>query len=428
VRSNAALARVIYRSETKDDNGRESAVLQDLMWGTRISRIESGGRRKVKGMHRLQVGLSCRLRWMFAVGLFVMASLVGRAETPSGPLRVAIVGLEHGHVEGFLSQLPKHPDVELVGIADADPTLWSKYGKKYSLADTLFYKSMANMIERCHPQAVLVYTSIGEHRHAIEIAAQYGVSVMVEKPLTISTEDAIAIRKIANEHHIQVLVNYETTWYASNRAAYDELKNGKLGDVRRVVVHDGHQGPQEIGVPPEFLNWLIDPEQNGAGALYDFGCYGVDLMTWLMHGETPITVTAVVNHDKPHLYPKVDDDATVVLTYPHAQAVIQASWNWPFGRKDMEVYGATGYAITVAADQVRLRHQHDSEERLTTAPPLTGPQKDSLSYLAAVLRGQIVPKGDLSALDTNVVVMRILDAARESARAGKSVRLSRLGE
>jgi len=398
------------------------------MWGTKISRIESGGRRKVKGMHRLQVGLSCRLRWMFAVGLFVMASLVGRAETPSGPLRVAIVGLEHGHVEGFLSQLPKHPDVELVGIADADPTLWSKYGKKYSLADTLFYKSMANMIERCHPQAVLVYTSIGEHRHAIEIAAQYGVSVMVEKPLTISAEDAIAIRKIANEHHIQVLVNYETTWYASNRAAYDELKNGKLGDVRRVVVHDGHQGPQEIGVPPEFLNWLIDPEQNGAGALYDFGCYGVDLMTWLMHGETPITVTAVVSHDKPHLYPKVDDDATVVLTYPHAQAVIQASWNWPFGRKDMEVYGATGYAITVAADQVRLRHQHDSEERLTTAPPLTGPQKDSLSYLAAVLRGQIVPKGDLSALDTNVVVMQILDAARESARAGKSVRLSRLGE
>jgi len=398
------------------------------MWGTKISRIESGGRRKVKGMHRLQVGLSCRLRWMFAVGLFVMASLVGRAETPSGPLRVAIVGLEHGHVEGFLSQLPKHPDVELVGIADADPTLWSKYGKKYSLADTLFYKSMANMIERCHPQAVLVYTSIGEHRHAIEIAAQYGVSVMVEKPLTISTEDAIAIRKIANEHHIQVLVNYETTWYASNRAAYDELKNGKLGDVRRVVVHDGHQGPQEIGVPPEFLNWLIDPEQNGAGALYDFGCYGVDLMTWLMHGETPITVTAVVNHDKPHLYPKVDDDATVVLTYSHAQAVIQASWNWPFGRKDLEVYGATGYAITVAADQVRLRHQHDSEERLTTAPPLTGPQKDSLSYLAAVLRGQIVPKGDLSSLDTNVVVMQILYAARESARAGKSVRLSRLGE
>jgi glucose-fructose oxidoreductase len=135
-----------------------------------------------------------------------------------------------------------------------------------------------------------------------------------------------------------------------------------------------------------------------------------------------------VNHDKPQLYPRVDDDATIVLTYPHSQAVIQASWNWPFGRKDMEVYGATGYAITVGADQVRLRHEHDSEERLTTAAPLAGPQKDSLSYLAAVLRGQIAPKGDLTALDTNVAVMQILDAARESARSGKTVRLSRLGE
>ena len=71
-----------------------------------------------------------------------------------------------------------------------------------------------------------------------------------------------------------------------------------------MVVHDGHQGPKEIGVPPEFLNWLTDPAQNGAGALYDFGCYGVDLMTWLMHGETPLTVTAVVNHDKPQIYPQ----------------------------------------------------------------------------------------------------------------------------
>jgi predicted dehydrogenase len=344
------------------------------------------------------------------------------------PLKVAIVGLEHGHVEGFLSQLRKHTDVQLVGIADEHEDLLQKYGKKYSLADTLFYKTEASMIERTRPQAVLVYTSIGEHRHAIEIAAQYGVSVMVEKPLTLSLEDALAIRRVAREHKIHVLVNYETTWYSSNRAAYDEVREGRIGEIRRVVVHDGHQGPKEINVQPEFLSWLTDPEQNGAGALYDFGCYGVDLMTWLMHGETPESVTAVVNHDKPQIYPKVDDDATIVLKYPHAQAVIQASWNWPFSRKDMEVYGATGYAITVAADQVRIRHEHDSEERTTTAPALPARERDSLAYLAAVLRGEIVPKGDLTALDTNVTVMQILDAARTSARTGQSVKLSRVGE
>jgi len=361
-------------------------------------------------------------------GLAAAAPCVTPAQAPAPPLRVAIVGLEHGHVEGFLAALPKHPDVELVGIAEEDPILVAKYRVKYGLPDSLFFHSLTGLIEARHPQAVLVYTSIGDHRKTIETAARYGVSAMVEKPLTLSLDDALAIRKTAREHRIHVLVNYETTWYASNKAAYDEVEQGRLGEIRRVVVHDGHQGPKEIGVPPEFLGWLTDPAQNGAGALYDFGCYGVDLMTWLMHGEAPLTVTAVVNHDKPSIYPNVDDDATVVLAYPHAQAVIQASWNWPFSRKDMEVYGATGYAITVGPDKVRLRHEHDAEEHLETAAPLTPPQTDSLSYLAAVLRGELAPKGDLTALDTNVVVMRILDAARESARTGKTVQLKKLEE
>ena len=364
---------------------------------------------------------------IFMLSLSVAAPFGVWAEEAQ-PLKVAIVGLEHGHVEGFLGQLPKHTDVQLVGIADADTALWQKYGKKYALPDTLFYKSEANMIERTRPQAVLVYTSIGEHRHAIEIAAQYGVSVMVEKPLTISLADALAIRRLAHEHKIQVLVNYETTWYSSNKAAYDEVRENRIGEIRRVVVHDGHQGPKEIGVPPEFLKWLTDPEQNGAGALYDFGCYGVDLMTWLMRGETPQTVTAVVSHDKPQIYPKVDDDSTIVLQYPHAQAVIMGSWNWPFARKDMEVYGATGYAITVAADQIRIRREHDAEEHTSSAPPLGARERDSLAYLSAVLRGEIVPRGDLTALDTNVIVMQILDAARESVRTERVVKLSRLGE
>jgi predicted dehydrogenase len=244
-----------------------------------------------------------------------------------------------------------------------------------------------------------------------------------------------------------VLVNYETTWYASNRTAYEELQAGRLGDIRRVVIHDGHQGPKEIGVPPEFLSWLTDPAQNGAGALYDFGCYGADLATWLMHGEAPLTVTAILNQDKPQTYPRVDDDATIILAYPHAQAVIQASWNWPFGRKDMEVYGATGYAITVGADKLRIRHEHDAEEQLTTPLPLGELDRDPLNYLSAVIGNFVTPLGDertptvtsgshlkrpregeLSSLDTNVIVMQILDAARESARTGRTVRLSKLSE
>jgi predicted dehydrogenase len=368
------------------------------------------------------MGIRCtRLLPLSFAAIFLFCSTTLPAQQP--PVRVAIVGLEHGHVTGFLHQFPLQHDAELVGIVDPDATLRAKYEQQYHLDHALFYPTLDALLAERHPEALLVYTSIGEHRRIIEQAAAHGLDVMVEKPLTLSVEDALAIRRAAREHHIQVLVNYETTWYSSNRAVYDLLQQGRLGDLRKVVIHDGHQGPQEIGVQPEFLQWLTDPTQNGAGALYDFGCYGADLMTWFMHGEAPISVTAVAQTDKPQIYPRVDDDATIILRYPRAQAVLMPSWNWTFGRKDTEVYGTKGYVIAVNPTQLRERFSESSPDESLTAPPLVAPQDTSLHYLAAVVRGDLHPDGDLTSLDTNVVVMQILDAARESARTGKTVTL-----
>jgi len=363
-----------------------------------------------------------------AVRVYLLATILGFGGTcfAQAPIRVAIVGLEHGHIGGFLNQFPKQHEVELVGIVDTDAELTHRYAEKYHLDSSLFYTQLDTMVAARHPQALLVYTSIGKHREVIEAAAQRGLSVMVEKPLTMSLADALAIRHAAREHHIQVLVNYETTWYASNKAAYDEVAKGSLGDLRRIVVHDGHEGPKEIGVQPEFLKWLEDPEQNGDGALYDFGCYGADLVTWLMHGESPVSVTAVTQTDKPEIYPRVADESTILLRYPKAQAVLMGSWNWPFARKDMEVYGATGYLITVGPDNLRIRTKGESQETASNAPPLTPPNDGSLHYLAAVLNGTLQPSGDLTSLETNVVVMQILDAARQSAREGRTIKLAPL--
>ena len=112
---------------------------------------------------------------------------------------------------------------------------------------------------------------------------------MMEKPLAISAEDAHAIERAALEAKIPVLVNYETTWYPSNHAAYDLVHENSIGAVRKIVVHDGHRGPKEIGVPPEFLVWLTDPALNGAGALFDFGCYGAILQSgsWMAAAPPP---------------------------------------------------------------------------------------------------------------------------------------------
>jgi glucose-fructose oxidoreductase len=344
------------------------------------------------------------------------------AQSPAQPLRVVIVGLVHGHVAGFLGPALERSDIQIVGIAEPDQQLAQRYAGEFKLDSKLLFRDVEEMLTEVQPQAVLVYTNTRDHRRVVETAARHHTAVMMEKPLAVSLEDALAIQRAADEWHIPVLVNYETTWYASNNAVYQLVRDGALGDIRKVVVHDGHSGPKEIGVRPEFLSWLTDPALNGAGALFDFGCYGADLMTWLMNGETPLTVTAITQQIKPQVYPRVDDEATIILTYSKTQALLQASWNWPFDRKDMEVYGESGQAVTVRRDQFRVRRKGEDQEQLQTAPPLAAPYDNSISYLIAVVAGKIKPAG-LSALDTNVTVTRILDAARESARTGKTVKL-----
>ncbi|MGD0227779.1 MAG: Gfo/Idh/MocA family oxidoreductase [Terriglobia bacterium] len=366
----------------------------------------------------------CSLFPALCAGVFLLLSLNAAAGDP--PIRVAIVGLVHGHVKGFLSALPGNQSATLVAVVEPQEALAKDYAFKYHLDSKLFYTDLERMLAEQHPDAVLVYTTIADHRKVIEIAARHGVSSMVEKPLATTLDDALAIRSIARQHHVQVLVNYETTWYPSNHEVFAEVGQGKLGDIRKVVVHDGHEGPKEIGVGTEWLPWLTDPTQNGAGALFDFGCYGADLMTVLMHGEAPISVTAVTQTDKPEIYPKVDDDATVILRYPKAQAVLMPSWNWSFARKDLEVYGNAGYAITVGSDRLRVRYHGQDAESVTTAPPLSKPESNSLDYLAAALHGQVDPDGDLTSLDTNIVVMQILDAARRSAQTGRTVSIAPL--
>ncbi len=342
--------------------------------------------------------------------------------TAHPPLRVGIVGLVHGHVFGFLDQSRHSPEIQIVGIAEPDQKLLTDGSARYGIDRSLQFIDLEEMLKKTHPQAVLVYTNTYDHRHVVEVCARHGVHVMMEKPLAVSFEDALAIQKASQDGKIRVLVNYETSWYPSNHAAYDLAHGGALGEIRKVVVHDGHKGPKEIGVEPEFLAWLTDPKLNGAGALFDFGCYGADLMTWLMDGQRPLSVTATTQQIKPEIYAHVDDEATIVVAYPKAQAIIQASWNWPFDRKDMEVYGQNGYVDTVKRDSIRVRRPADTDEQLVKAQPVPAPYDNSLSYLRAVILDGAKEDG-LSSLDTNVTVTEILDAARRSATEGKTIRL-----
>lgn len=347
-----------------------------------------------------------------------------KTQAQQAPFRIAVAGMTHGHVHQVLRR-GQDADIEIVGFWEPNQELAGRLLKQYGYSEKLLFDDLDAMLAATRPESVAAFNDIFGHLAVVAAAAPRGIHVMVEKPLAVSLDHAQRMAKLARENNIHLLTNYETTWYGSNALLGAMVDSGRVGEIRKMVIHDGHKGPIEIGCNPEFLDWLTDPKRNGGGAITDFGCYGADLMTWLMKGKRPISVMAVTQQIKPDRYPHVDDEATIIVQYPQAQGIIQASWNWPISRKDTEVYGQTGYVHTIDGSRMRQRMAEGDPESTLTAPALPAPVDDPFRYLAAVVRGTWKPAQDLSSLEINLVAMEILDAAIRSARQGKVIQLGK---
>jgi len=339
------------------------------------------------------------------------------------PVRIGIDGLTHDHVNGLLKDYGKRTDIQIVGIAEKNKELVKRLADRYHFNMDLVYDDLETMVEKTKPQGVVAFNSIYDHLHTVEVCAPRGIHVMVEKPLAVSVAHANRMAELARKYNIMVLTNYETSWYPTNRKAFEMAVSGnEIGAINKVLINDGHQGPVEIGCSKEFLAWLTDPVLNGGGAVIDFGCYGANLMTWLMKNKTPESVTAVLQTIKPDVYPKVDDQATIILKYKDAQAIIQGSWNWPVGRKDMEVYGAEGYVKALDANNMEYRLNREVPAvslRLTELPPL---ENEPFNYFANLINGKLkIKPTDFASLENNLIVVKILEDAKKSARTGKTI-------
>src|SRR5580698_3887639 len=179
--------------------------------------------------------LACR---SFLSKSFAMMLLFASVTTSYGQkiLRVGVAGLTHDHVHNIMHQF-KNGQVIIVGIAEADTQLVARYKRSYQLPDSLFYNDLPSLISHTHPDAVLAYNAIAQHLGVVEICAPLGISVMVEKPLATTVSDANRIAGLARQYHIQVLTNYETTWYDTNQQLYEMVNANAVGEPRKMVAH-----------------------------------------------------------------------------------------------------------------------------------------------------------------------------------------------
>ncbi len=364
------------------------------------------------------------LKFLFTFSLITLLS--SNLFTQEKPIKIGIIGLSHSHVHQILGR-ENHGDIEIVGIVEPNRDLAQRYSELYKYSMDIVFNTIDEMVLVNKPDAVTAFNSIYGHLEVVEACAPQGIHVMVEKPLAVSLKHAIKMESLTKKHDIHLLTNYETTWYPSNHKANEVLKSGEVGDIRKIVVRDGHKGPKKIGVNKEFLDWLIDPVQNGGGALMDFGCYGANLVTWLHDGKRPTSVTAVTQQQQPENNPLVDDDATIILTYNKSNAIIQASWDWPIGRKDMEIYGVNGAIYADDGNNFRVRISEgysDFKEESFKLENREAPYNDPFALFAAVINKEIILKPfALSSLENNMIVTEILEAARKSAKTNRTIKI-----
>jgi predicted dehydrogenase len=339
---------------------------------------------------------------------------------PENKTRIAIVGLDHDHVWGLLEYLEAEPDTELVAIAEPQPAL-VKEAKSRVQSSVKFYSAYIPMLDESKPDAVIVTTSNDRHLDILRECAKRHIHYSVEKPMATNASDARAMEKMANQAGIKLMVNYWNVWVASSHELFHRVRDGQVGAVQKIIVQYGHAGPKEIGVSEYFANWLYDPVKNGGGAIMDFGCYGAEWALWLK--GRPKRVMAMAQKLKVEQHNKVDDDSTIVLDYPDATVIIEASWDWPYGMGQVQVFGPKG-SLLATPDDLFYRSANDDRTKVAlggqriSLNPVPREMSNPISYFIDCIRHDR-PIEDPLSTKLNVQVMEILDAARESVRTGQ---------
>lgn len=332
---------------------------------------------------------------------------------------IAVIGLIHSHVWGHLGRMVEGESARLTGIAENNPELIAE-ARKLGAPDSAFYSDPAKMLDETKPRIVWAFVENNRHLDIVKMCAPRKIHVIFEKPLASSHDNALEIRRLAKKHGIHVMTNYQMAWWPSNHVAKAQAATGEIGKPWRLRGIVGHGGPGNTSPRNKyFFEWLTDPVKNGAGALIDFQCYNA---VWsLMYLGKPEKVYAHVNHLRPETFPKVEDNSAMVLSYKDGVGLFEGSWDLPRSFQDLEIFGLKG-SLYVNRQGVEQRIGRKGPARQLRLDPLPPEKAEPIAYMVNCIKTKTAPEG-MVALDINVDVVEIMDAAKRSVVSGASISL-----
>ena len=200
-------------------------------------------------------------------------------------LRIGIIGtggIANSHIDSY----KKQPDVEIVAGADLIPGKAEKFFKVHGVEAKAFtdYKEM---VDTMNLDAVSVCTYNRTHAECTIYALEHGLPVLLEKPMTVTLEEAVAIREAEKKSGKIVSVGFQPRFDANMQMIKKIVQSGELGRIYYVQTGGGRRH----GIPVSWSETFIENDKAGLGALGDIGCYSIDLVMNALGNPKPLTVT-----------------------------------------------------------------------------------------------------------------------------------------
>ena len=350
--------------------------------------------------------------------------------------KIVGINFDHGHMDGLLKMAHEHPDVDLVGICDENPTRMDGTMRGLDIPAERVFTDYRKCLEATRPDIAILCPATARHAEWTEKVAPFGVHLVVEKPFAATLAEADSMIDAVARTGKMLAINWPLRWYPVHVTTMRLIDEGTIGDPVEVHYYDGNRGPAAL--MPEIMagaqprewkdrSWFYR-EADGGGSLLDYLGYGTTLGTWFLHGSAPLSVTAAVDQ-RPGL--EVDEHAVVIARYATGLSKYETRWGTFTSPWDRQPQPKCGFVVvgregTISSYDyeatVRVQTRASEEGREVPVDLPAAPLRNPVEYVIDCLEKGRQVEGPLSPAIARIG-QQIVDGARESARKHRTVPL-----
>ena len=209
----------------------------------------------------------------------------------SKKVKIGIIGT--GWIaEAHIAAYKKQPDVEVVALADLVPGKAQAFAEKYGVEGARIYNSDVELLANEKDlDGVSICTYNTQHAPCAIHALDAGINVMLEKPFTVTLDEAIEVMKAEKRSGKILTIGFQPRMSENMQMIKKIVQSGELGDVYYIQAGGGRRR----GIPFPYGTTFIEKETGGIGALGDIGCYSLDMLLGAVGYPKPLTCTGYVS-------------------------------------------------------------------------------------------------------------------------------------